>query len=222
MLTRYIIFCFLLFPLTTFCQIGMINSSLVDSSRNVLYRGIENKIVITGITNYDSIKFHSLNGEIVHWEKSNIVPSTFLLKIGTKVHDTLSFDRISIIKLHDTLYTKTFKVDKIGEPLLQLGQIQDSLVSIDEMVENKKLNVVIENCFYDHQFKVFSFHFTIKPKSGKKEINFQETKGNLLLNRHIRKIKRLKKDDELIFSQVLAHGADCAGHTLPPLVLKIK
>lgn len=212
----------MLFPLTTFCQIGLINSSLVDSSMNILYRGIENKIVIPGITNYDSIGIHSLKGEIIHWQKSNNEPSTFLLKIGSKVHDTLSYDRISILKMNDTLYTKTYKVSRIGEPFLRHGQIQDSLVSIDEIVENKQLNVVIENCFYDHRFRVFSFHLIVKPKSGKNEIYFPETRGNTLINKHIIKIKRLKKDDELIFSQVLAYCADCTGRILPPLVLKIK
>lgn len=152
----YLIF----FPLTILAQADIKNSSLIDSKLDILYSGIENRIIVSGLENDTTLKLISSTGEVLESKWDND-PNIFIVKAGFADADTLKLYHADKLML-----ARVYQVKKIGNPIPQLGYITDTKATSRQILENPILNVVIPDCFYDHRIQIFYFIVTIYKANG--------------------------------------------------------
>lgn len=208
----YLIF----FPLTTFAQVDIMNTALTDPQRTVLYTGVENTIEVSGLHKDTTLTLTSATGEVIK-SKWNNNPNKFFVKTGYKDTDTLRLYQADRLVL-----TRVYEVKKIGSPKPQLGDIADTTATIQHILANPTLNVVIPDCYYDHRFRVFYFKVTFMNATGNILKTFDRTDGNQLTKAQAGIISSLKTGDKIVFSEITATCPDCANRRLNPLSITIK
>ncbi|MFN5849532.1 MAG: hypothetical protein ACK43K_13645, partial [Chitinophagales bacterium] len=107
----------------SFSQINISNLSLTDTTLPIAYQGVDNILSISGLRNGEKVSLNS------------IYSSTRLTKNGVNSYIYLS----SIMDRNDTVYLwdrdiiiakQPFKIKKLNEPKVSLGNIRDSFITI--------------------------------------------------------------------------------------------
>ena len=206
----------LLFPLTVYAQVDIHNTRLTDPQLTMLYRGIENTIEVSGLDKDTTLKLTSATGEVLE-SKWNNDPNLFFVKAGYADTDTLRLYQADSLVL-----TRTYEIKKIGNPISQLGDIADTTATIQQILENPKLIVVIPDCYYDHRYRVFYFRVTFLKATGDTLRTFDRTNGNQLTKAQTKTISDLKTGDKIEFTEITATCPNCVNRRLSPLTIMIK
>ncbi len=130
-----VIFIFvLLFSLQSMGQIDLKNNSLIHPEEKVLIRGLYNEIELTGIDTDSTFELITDHGES-------------LQKSGDSYICTGSEDStivLSLIKDTQVFYSTTFRNLKYHDPKVYLGNLRDSMVTREELLQNLNLHLSFE------------------------------------------------------------------------------
>jgi len=212
----------LLIPNSTFSQVNVINRSLIDSSLNIAYVGIENAIELTGLNKIkDSILFSTTNGII-----TNLGQNRFTLKPSKIGECTVNFQTKK-----QKIAIKTFRVDTLGEMVVRLAGVRDSnatgtsdsYATIQQIVSSPFLVIEVPETFYKHKCQVTSFLLSMDG-TGFEDANVQvEISGYIIPERIVDMIKRkLRKGNVIAFENIYGVCADGRRRKLKSFTIMIK
>lgn len=147
---------FIAIPFCVNAQIKIKNMSLDNPNLKELYKYINNVIRVTGLQEKADIKLvSSTMGEFKPLNTdSSFYDFNFVIKKN-------KFDTLRIYEGSKILLTKVYEVKEIKDPIARLGNISDTVASINEILNNPRLLVVFPNCNYKFKKQVTSFAFYI-------------------------------------------------------------
>jgi len=206
----------LLLPLTTFSQVDISNSSLKYPQINILYIGVENIIKVSGVDKDSNLKLISSKGEVrksIWYDSLN----TFLVRVHYTGTDTLR-----LYQDQNLLLTRIYAVEKVNPIIAQLGDILDTTATKQEILKAPILNVVIPNCYLDHQFQIISFQISFLKAYGDTIKTLYTTNGNHLIKKQINLIKKLMPGNKIAFAYITATCPSCQNIRLKPITITIK
>ena len=147
-------------------QIGIYNTSLTDTTLDILYNYV-NIIKVHGINNYNNIKCTS-NSSI---HKLEYDLNSYIINVYPKVKN----DTIRILLNDSIIYQRSFICLKKPDLKVILGETEDTLLTKNEIKNNPQLNVILPDCYYkdNHhvvQYNVDFYLFSSKLKKGVNKI----------------------------------------------------
>ena len=185
---------FLNIVLSSTAQVGILNRSLIDSTLNFLYIGVENRIEISNAPN-KQVRFEITNGSI-----TTTGPGTAIAKLFSDDSSTI------LCYLGDSLLArKTFAVDKIPCPHGRFGNIKTYNATPEEIVANAYVVIALFNCYYKHSLKPVGFRFRIENKEGTYKYS-KYMLGGKLNEEQISLIKQCVAGTALILDEVRTDG----------------
>lgn len=173
----FIIF-FLLASKLLVAQINLTNIDLADSTKPVVYQGIENRIKLTGVTFNNYTELRTSQGAIKLSEKERNQFYLYSNRIG--------FDTVSLIRNGKVILQKIFEVRRFPEPVLTLRGSVKTDYTVQQLVamSNPKLKVILPNCLYKGiSFEVIKFRIDIYNSTG--ELIFSANENGSILKEHI-------------------------------------
>lgn len=204
---------FLFCPLLIFSQIQLINLTSTNPNEKELFFGAENHIKVK------QSKFGALKARLSfsHGEYEQVNDSTFFIIVTSEKPDT-----IKVFIAGSLVHTEVFKITKIPHEVARLGDYEDTIISIPEIVLNPYLSVIIPKCSYKHDYRVSSFRISLIDSNMDTVETFFQPYGNSLLIEQIQAIKNLKRHDKIHFTSVNITCPSGLIRRLPPLILQIK
>ncbi|MFT3704525.1 MAG: GldM family protein [Agriterribacter sp.] len=183
---------FILVCNSPFAQINIINTSLIVPDSNTAFIGVENifEIVNAGKTAY-TLK---ANGSLV---QSTEKPNSFTVKPHSPGADTFH-----IIMNGKTVFTKIFTLSYLPLPKAALGAINKNTASREEIIANKGLMVRAGNFKAATNMRVLSFLIKIKSATLNEGDELVTINGNLLSEKAIAVITKLKSNDVITFDNI--------------------
>ena len=185
---------FLSITLSSTAQVGILNRSLVDSTLNYLYIGVENKIELSNAPK-KQVRFEITNGSITTTGAKTAIAKLFSGDSST----ILCYSGDSL------LARKTFAVDTIPPPHGQLGNIKTFNATPEEIVANAYVVIALFNCYYKHSLKPVGFRFRIENMGGTYKYS-KYIVGGKLHEEQISLIKQCVPGTALIIDDVLTDG----------------
>lgn len=140
-----------------FSQVEIHNNSLLDPSFPVAYRGYENKIIVVGYENDSTL----------------ILVGTYdtLNKLGDYYYyhgSKLQTDTLKALKEGKVIAQKVYSIEILREPKIYIGTIRDSLVTVEDILNNSELIVSYEPQIAIPCTRILNFDGVILKKGGKK------------------------------------------------------
>lgn len=143
----------LLLTFTGIAQVNIVNRSLTNDSLPILYAGMENQIEIVHYSPKSKSVVTMSQGEI-----SNLAPNPNKY-IARSLVDSIAI--ITIREKNKTVFSRSFAVESIPDPVAMVGGITDSTATVQQVLISGMLRVNFPNCFLRHNFSISSFHLTI-------------------------------------------------------------
>jgi len=169
-----------LISLSCKAQIGIYNTSLTDTTLNILYI-YPNILTVYGIDNY---KLKSTSD--LQIDKLSYGSDYYYIN----VYPRIKTDTIQVIVNDRVIYQRGFVTHKMPYPKIILGETEDTILSLNEITKSPQLNVILPDCFYKHSynvvnFKVYFYLYSTKIKKRKRKIDtyykveYKETEDSL-------------------------------------------
>lgn len=209
------LFCIVIFiiPLACFGQINIQNISLKHPDSSILYIGEQNYIKISGLDQKDKIEISSSTGSI------NVSDDGL---ISIKVTKANISDTLVLYQNKKAIFKKVFVVRTLPKAIAQLGYVNKEITTVNQILLNTKLYVVLPKCDFKHSLSIMGFELSLfKPNNTLKELFEYISEGELNL-KQIEAIKKLKSGDILLFDNIKATCPDCAVLSLDPIKITIK
>ena len=154
-------FLLLLLPLFSLSQVNIVNHSLADSSLNIVYTAIDNKIELMGIkTKNNSLSYSVTNGIVTNFDQNKC-----MLRVLQGEECTLSF-----FNKGKLVTKKSFKVLSIADPIARFSNYNDSIIkgnttyltiSLSKLNNDPVLRVIIPDYFLRIKAEIVSYRITI-------------------------------------------------------------
>lgn len=193
-------------------QTDLINTTLTIPESNIAYIGIQNIFKAT------------LSGDEEYQVKSNLCeiqkaenPNHYIVL----PHD-IGIDTFSIIQKDKIILRKIFRINYLPLPAAQLGSLDKSHASKDELIAAKELLVKINNCKCIAALKVAGFTLKIKNKNLRENNANISVEGSALSREAINEIRLLSTNDAITFDQIKAMDTENRLIILPSFTLTIK
>lgn len=196
----------------TFSQGNIINHSLIDSSLNIAYLGVENAIELVGAKNSSTkLDFTTTNGTM-----SDVGQGRYILRPEQAGECIISFQSKG-----QKIVSKAFRIDTLVNLIARLAGVRDSFATVQEIMSNPFLIIESPKSLYKVRCLVRSFVLSMD-EAGFEDSNPYEIVGHVISSNVVNKIKRLQKGDEMLFDQIIMNCADCRSRKLPPFKIIIK
>jgi len=183
-------------PAAIFAQIDIFNNSLTEPEVNVLYRGVENEMRITGVECDSTLMLTSTTGEVRPSRRADHCSFTIYPNFCLK-NDTLRVFRGDTL-----LFFKIYEYRSVGRPDVRYGTHQDTLLTVEEVLSDPSFYVVIPGCYYRHNSRVRSFRVSLFHANGDTIELFDQTNGRQLTNQQINAISALNPGDVIWFTDL--------------------
>ena len=202
----------LLIPNSVFPQVSIINRSLIDSSLNIAYLGVENAIELVGAKNSTAkLGFTTTNGTM-----SDVGQGRYILRPEQAGGCIISFQSKG-----QKIVSKAFRIDTIFNLIARLAGVRDSFATVQQVITNPFLIIEAPKSFYKVRCLVRSFVLSMDAP-GFEDSNPYEIVGYVIPPYVIKRIKELRKGDEMWFDQIIMNCADCRARKIPPFKIIIK
>lgn len=136
-------------------------------------------------------------------------------------HTFATTDTLRLYQNAKLLIEKIYEIKKIGNPVAQLGDITNTSTTIQEILSNTKVEILIRDCYYRHNLTVRNFNIQLENKRGE-QLYKEEVNGNQLTDKAIKFILKLKSGDKVNLSGLTATCPNCALRRLDNIVITIK
>jgi hypothetical protein len=136
---------------TGIAQVNIVNRSLTNDTLSILYSGVDNEIEIAGY----SVKPKSIIS-ITGGSISTLNPITYLVRTGS--------DSTAIIMIKEkskTVFTRRFTVENIPDPVAIVGDIRDTIATVQQILASGMLKIEFPNSYYRHTATISSFDVTV-------------------------------------------------------------
>jgi len=218
-----------------FGQVLLHNISLSDPNIPIAYRGFLNKIIVKEFENDNTVIIISQQDTL---QKSG----DYFYYEGSKMKE----DTLTAIKENQILAQKVYYIENLQQPKIYLGKIRDSLVTVDEIVNNAALIVTYEPQIAISDIMVVNFDGFIFKKTGDKTPLVKQNqesdnwstnrwerrnskikrkgvgeKNNCLNSKQIKQIKKMQSGDVLIIHYVVLTCPSCV-HIKKEISLRFK
>lgn len=201
---RLILLSVILFPFKLPAQVNVINRSLTDSSKKIVYTGVDNRLEITGLESFKTITITTNRGSL---SKSGRLIYTL------RTTSEYSFF-ITVIKDGLTVYYEKFNSEELSEPIARIGNIKDTIGTVDDILSNPVLSVDFPGSLYRDTCKVTEFEF----RDDANDEPLRST-DNKLTEEQIKVLKKTKKKEDIIVENI---SAACGGSVIELKALRIK
>jgi len=201
---RLILLSVIFFPYCLPAQVNVINRSLSDSTKKIVYTGVENRLEITGLESFKTITITTNRGSLAKSGK---------LRYNLRTTSEYSFF-ITIIKDGLTVYYEKFNSEELSEPIARIGNLKDSIGTVDDILSNPVLSVEFPGSFYIDSCKVTEFEF----RDDVSDAPLKST-DNKLTEEQIKVIKKTKKREDIIVENI---SAECGGTIIELKALRVK
>lgn len=213
-----------------FSQVDILNNSLLNPSFPVAYREYENRIFVKGFERDSTIILVSVNDTLRKH-------GNYYFYKGSK----LKTDTLKVLKEGNVLAQKVYSIENLRTPKIYLGSIRDSLVTVEDILNNSALIVSYEPQIAIPCTMVLNFDGEILKKDGKKiplvknnqkienwttkkwerKLAEIERKGGSIYNGmnqlnpyQIKLIKKMKPDDMLHIQYVILSCPSCVNRKI--------
>ena len=197
----------------TFGQPIFINLSSKNTNNRKLYIGVENFIEVKGM-NYAANK---TKFSISHGDVSKVAGNKYLIMVRNEQPDTLTYYENDNLKL-----VEVYQVKSIPNLIARLANIEDTFVTINEIISNPFLAAVLPGCDYKHSFQIFSFNAKIINSRTDAVTTFNTSNGAFLTKALIQSISSLKSNDKILFESIRVISPDGVNLALSPLSVIIR
>lgn len=201
----------IIFSISSYGQIEIINQSLTDSSLNLLYIGVENYIEIKSQKKLKEVQL-TIAGATGNLTK--IGDEKFVVRVNSADSCTLN-----ILQSGKLLKKKLYQIKTIPDPIATLNGIKDTTISKSKFLVNPILSIVFPNCYYRSNLQIISFQATFI-ESGDSTFTFAH--NNYLSEEQIKLAKQLSPGSKVYFDGIRARGPDSRTSALKPFWIKIK
>lgn len=222
------------------------NASLTDTSKQIMYHGAHNIVVIKGIKDTISYKIDINNVSI-----ERLTKDTFMVYPKSE-NDVI----IKVLNGNNLVEEKIFKVKRIGKYFASLTNSNSSELSIEEILAHPKLEIKADEYYkllfgyvvsFDIKFEINNETLVLNrfiPKGTVDtipveniitgEITFEidtlaeprieqiENYGGEIHNTHLEIIKRLQPNDKIIFSNIIIESFICSRRRIDNYIITIK
>ena len=174
-------------------QVEILNNLLLEPSTPIAYREYSNKIVVKGYEQDSTVIVISRNDTLQKY-------SDYFLYRGSK----LEKDTLIVYKQGEIIAQKVYSIENLNKPKIFLNEIRDSLVTVEDILNNTKLIVSYEPQIAIPCSRVIDFYGFIIKKNGKKtplKREKQKTK-NWNNEKEARKLNRLEKKGAVFYSGI--------------------
>ena len=201
---RLILLSVIIFPFNLPAQVNVINRSLTDSTKKIVYTGVDNRLEITGLESFKTITITTNRGSLAKSGK---------LIYNLRTTSEYSFF-ITVIKDGLTVYYEKFNSEELSEPIARIGNIKDSIGTVDDILSNPVLSVDFPGSLYRDTCKITEFEF----RDDATDEPLRST-DNKLTEAQIKVIKKTKKKEDIIVENI---SAACGGSIIELKALRIK
>jgi len=201
---RLILLSVIIFPFNLPAQVNVINRSITDSSKKIVYTGVDNRLEITGLESFKTITITTNRGSLSKSGK---------LIYNLRTTSEYSFF-ITVIKDGLTVYYEKFNSEELSEPIARIGNIKDSIGTVDDILSNPVLSVDFPGSLYRDTCKITEFEF----RDDASDEPLRST-DNKLTEEQIKVIKKTKKKEDIIVENI---SAACGGSVIELKALRIK
>jgi hypothetical protein len=205
---------FTILSATAYGQVTIINQSLTDSSINIFYMGVDNKISIKGKEYNEVTNTVRISGSGASISKDS---TNHYIVRATAVTDKCKIGITS--NKGKKIAEKLFRVKPLAYPEAQLGLFRNAEeATVNEILIKPFVNISSPGCYYQYNIQVVSFDITVAIKDS--VIDASAT-GNQLSARQIELIRNADKD-LLTVDNIRALFPDGRTRKLPSLVIYLK
>jgi hypothetical protein len=206
---------FLLISVLSSCvaytQVDVINESLMDSSLNIFYIGVDNDIKIK--------------------VKSNIAEYTIAVKgSGSSISQvssghysvtvrTLDSCKLVIYKKGKEVLVRKYKVDSTPDPIATITGLRDTTMKLNRLLLNPFLMPVLPGCYLRNWFSITSFRAMVTRGNDSIEIM---NAGNVFMESLVQQVKPLTHGDTIFFEDIRGVSRDDRTRKLSPFWIKIE
>ena len=197
-----------------FAQIRVENTCLTDKTRKIIYAGIPNPIEIyfPDSTEFYSVKTSSAKCSINHLKQINRLSySIYYPAIMIGKTDTIDF------YYHDSLIASVpFEIKRIADPVVRLTESMDTILTLEQVIDNDYLMCILPNCYYRSSMQVISARVTLIHNNRKKTITFS---GGWFSE--FTRFDKLRTGDKLHFDKIRAVSSDSCTRSLGSFTITI-
>ena len=205
-----------LFLLFTFCikaQLSISNLSLTDTSQNIFYIGVDNRIRISGE------RYSPLNQSLSITGGGATIAGlmgNYIIRVQNETDNC----QIWIKENAKTVFKQSFFVRKVGDVVVRYGGLKDSTATVNQLLANPFLYIDIPGSYYKHNYLITSFSaiFIFRDLDSMQTL----ASGNLLTTEQIELIKKLIAGNKILFDQIYAVSPDGQRRKLKPFTLTIQ
>lgn len=201
---------FLFFFFTSRGQINIINRSLVDSSMNYLYIGIDNNIVVKG--NVEEFKMVIVGG-------GGSITKDGADQYYVRVNSQTDLCEIQLWESKKIVIKKLYKVRVIKNAAATFAGSRDTTVRKAIILANPFLKIIIRDCYWRHYYRVVSFSTTFVLYGDSITLY---TLGERLSNEQLMNIKLLNVGENIMFDNIKVAGPDSRCSSAPPFWIKVE
>ena len=117
--------------------------------------------------------------------------------------------------------SKVFRIDTIFNLNARLAGVKDSFATVQEIISNPFLIIESPKSFYKVRCLARSFVLSMDAP-GFEDSNPYLIVGYVIPPYVIKRIKELRKGDNMLFDQIIMNCADCRTRKIPPFKIIIK
>ena len=184
------------------------NTSLLDTTLGIVYLGVENDIVIFGVEPSDALELvHTSRGSI---SASEHAPGHFRLVpegISTGMDRSLALgevanDTLRVLVRDQVVLERVFTMHRIPNPEMRFGNLEDTIVSVEEILVDPRLRVVMPNCEWEYRENDvlgYSLTFQVHERRTCRRLQAQVGSDDRL---------SCKRTDDGLFEVSLKHASD--------------
>jgi hypothetical protein len=194
-------------------QARLVNLSLSDSSRKILYIGVENHLKLYGTKDQTHIIINIYGGGILTIKGNN----EYIVKASAT-----GINSIRVLQDGKQILKQEFTVETLAPIEVSVGFIKDSVATVDEILKNPLLRIGFPNNFYRHQYSVVSFVASLAFAANKElDVEFENI-GSQFSGELIEQIKKLREGDYVTIHNIRVTCPGCRTRKLVPIIILVK
>lgn len=202
---------FLLLTLKSFSQVKVYNTSLIDTTVNQLYTGIENLLSVKAPEVKGSLSFQATKLRVQSFERDIYIARA--LETGR--------DTLKVLYRGKSLLQWPLTIDTLPPPVARIGVYQDTVLSVQQILGQPFLGVVFPAANWKSGWIVSEFMAQFEDTENDQKIKLPGT-GNSLSEAQLKMIRKLKAGERIVFDTIYGYGPGGRRSKFPELRIYIK
>ncbi|MEI9943264.1 MAG: hypothetical protein WDN26_03510 [Chitinophagaceae bacterium] len=192
-------------------QVKIINQSLTDTSVNIFYTGVDNRIMLKAKNpNEYSVAIVGAGGML-----SKISATEYLVRISK-----IDSCKLIIKKNNKEVLVKNYTIGILPDRVATISGLRDTSIKLSRLLLNPLITVTLPRCYFRHGMHIMGFQATII--QGYDSIATYSNFNELFPAEMVKDIKQLTSGDKIYFDSIRAVSPDGRFQKLSPFWIKIE